>query len=261
VSQQNYVYLYRTLTGGAMYVGYGHNVERALTHSGGSHNHPLQEWLSRNDFDLRIAGPYSSETEAKAVEAALISALKPRFNVAPGDGPQFVPVGVPSDLWERPQAAPASLGEIGRITGGALLVYLAAGDFLSDGRKKFNAAMPSDGDAVSNIQGVWDLDSLLGGWRSDPDGGPKVLLGIHGPVKHRFVVGALDIDARRWGAAELRAEERRRWRVPLIDTSNLDACELRGRRVEGVRFGQFSHQLHIWVDADGEVRHPIKKSS
>ena len=258
VSQQNYVYFYRTLAGAPVYVGYGHDVKRALTHSGHSHNDDLQAWLASNTFDLRIAGPYASESEAKAVEAALISSLTPRFNVAPGDGPKFVPVGVPPDLWERPQMEPLSLEQLGRLTGGALLVYLAPGDFLGDGRKKFDAALPTDADAVSNIQGMWDLSALLGSWSADPNQGPQVLIGIHGPVKHRFVVGALRIDTSRWGRKEFYIDDRRRWRVPLADQTELDACQLRGRRVVEVKFGQFSHQLHIWVDADGRRRHPAQ---
>ena len=256
VSTQNYVYLYRTLAGVPVYVGYGHEVARALQHSGGSHNQPLRDWLAKNQFNLRIAGPYSSESEAKAVEAALISAMNPRFNVAPGDGPQFTPVGVPAGLWERPQMEAMTLDQIGRAASGALLVYLAPGDFLTDGRKKFDAAQPTDREAVSNIEGVWDISSHLSTWKKDPISGPQVLIGVHGPVKHRFVVGALRIDTSAWGRDSDWIEERRRWRVPLSDPTNLDAYGLRGRRLKDVKFGQFSHQLHIWVDGRGERRHP-----
>jgi hypothetical protein len=41
----------------------------------------------------------------------------------------------------------------------------------------------------------------------------------------------------------------------MVDSTNLDHAELRGRRVDKVVFGQFSHQLHIWVDAKGRRRH------
>lgn len=44
------------------------------------------------------------------------------------------------------------------------------------------------------------------------------------------------------------------WKVPLVDPTELDMAELRGRRVKDIRFGQFSHQLHIWVDASGQRR-------
>jgi len=258
---QNFVYLYRTLTGVPVYVGYGHTVQRALTHTGASHNRELKAWLVKNKFDLQIAGPYSSEAEAKAVEAALISSMKPCFNKAPGDGPKFVPVGVPPDLWERPQMVPLTLGQIGRQSGGALLVYLAAGDFLVDGRKKFDAALPSDEIAVSNIEKNWDITRLVEKWRIRPESIPKVLIGIHGKPSHRFIVGALEINrvaicdqenlrhAKRWS--------QQRWQIPLIDRESLDFENLRGRRVSNIKFGQFSHQLHIWVDQSGRKRHPV----
>ena len=257
------MYLYKDLAGKPKYVGYGQNVQRALSHSGASHNKALKAWLEKDKFNLSIAGPYKSESEAKAVEAALISSMNPEFNVAPGDGPKFLPVGVPPHLWERPQMAPLSLSEIGRITGGALLVYLAAGDFLRDGRKKFDAALPSDTDAVSNIEKNWDIATLIEKWVAKPEFAPKVLIGIHGKVKHRFIVGALEIDQSKLNDPEfIRYAERwarPRRQVPLIDPTNLDMYELRGRRVDEIKFGQFSHQLHIWVDGRGRKRHPVSK--
>ena len=57
---KNFVYLYKSLKGLPIYVGYGKSVQRALTHSGGSHNKGLKAWLAQNQFDLSIAGPYAS---------------------------------------------------------------------------------------------------------------------------------------------------------------------------------------------------------
>lgn len=247
-----------------MYVGYGHNVERAISHTGGSHNVRLKSWLKREKFDLRVAGPYATEGEAKLVEAALISGIEPRFNVAAGEGPKFVPLGVPPHLHERPQMEQLALSEIGRLTGGALLVYLAPGAFLRDGRKKFDPAHPSDEDAVSNIEQRWQLGRLIDGWQRQPDKAPKVLLGIHGKVGHRFIVAALEIDRDRWSEADLLCPTNpgrpHRWRVPLRDRRELDVQGLRGRRVQNIKFGQFSHQLHIWVDGNGRRQHPVKSA-
>ena len=258
MAREHFVYLYRTLQGDPVYVGYGQAVERALTHSGGSHNADLKRWLAQTKFDLQIAGPYSSEREAKAVEAALISSMNPRFNKSPGDGPKFAPVGVPSSLWERPRMPELSLRQIGIKAGGALLVYLAPGDFLRDGRRKFNAAIPSNRDAVSNIEKNWDLARLIDYWRKYPRAIPNVIVGIHGRVEHRFIVGALEINRESLcdDSNQRRADRwpRPRWKVPLVDRTNLDVEELRGRRVKDIRFGQFSHQLHIWVDAQGKRR-------
>ncbi|MEI6096251.1 MAG: GIY-YIG nuclease family protein, partial [Gammaproteobacteria bacterium] len=80
MSKRNFVYFYSSSAGKAMYVGYGNTAQRALSHSGGSHNKRLKSWLKKGDFNLRIAGPYASEKEAKAVEAALISSINPLFN-------------------------------------------------------------------------------------------------------------------------------------------------------------------------------------
>ncbi len=259
MSNRNFVYLYTNSSGDAMYVGYGSTAQRALSHSGGSHNRNLNSWLKKGDFDLRIAGPYTSEKEAKAVEAALISSINPRFNIAPGDGPKFLPVGVPPELWERPSMPPLTLQQMGKKGKGVLLVYLAPGDFLRDGRRKFDPALPSDRIAFKNIEKNWDLTRLIDIWRQRPDLMPQTILGIHGKVDHRFVVGSLEID--RDHLCDLRNRRyadrwsRPRWRVPVIDSTDLDHLKLRGRRVEQIRFGQFSHQLHIWVDAKGRRRH------
>ena len=85
-----------------------------------------------------------------------------------------------------------------------------------------------------------------------------MILGVHGRVDHRFIVGALELDKERLcdPRNQRRADRwpRPRWKVPLVDSSDLDAMSLRGRRVRDIRFGQFSHQLHIWVDAQGKRR-------
>lgn len=129
--------------------------------------------------------------------------MSPRFNKALGDGHKFAPVGVPPELWERPQMRPISLSAIGRETGGALLVYLSAGDFLQDGRKKFDAGLPLDVNAVLNIEKNWDISRLIEKWKAKPETAPKVLIGIHGAVHHRFIVGSLEIDVKKLGDSAL----------------------------------------------------------
>jgi len=44
--------------------------------------------------------------------------------------------------------------------------------------------------------------------------------------------------------------------VPLHHGTDLDAFELRGRRVEDATFKQFDSGLHIWVDGHGVQQHP-----
>jgi len=262
MNNKHFVYLYRTVAGVPVYVGYGKEVSRSISHRGHSHNQELRLWLENNPFDLQIAGPYRDEKEAKNVESALISGLRPRFNRSPGEGPAFAPLGVPLHLSERIQQPSLGLSQIGKMTGGALLVYLAPGLFLPDGRKKFDAAQPTDEDAVKNIERSWDVEALLERWNRYPSTAPQVLIGIHGKPKHRFIAAALEIDREKLGQNQYAIESprwpRRRWQIPLIDRTDLDSSDLRGRRVENIRFGQFSHQLHIWVDRAGKQKHPAR---
>ena len=258
-SNDHFVYIYRTGAGSTIvYVGYGKRSQRATTHPGGSHNGALKRWTHEHGYQIEVAGPYGSEKIARQVEAALISAVKPEFNKVGGDGNKFVPVGVPPELSDRTVKPALTLKEIGVKTNGALLVYLAPGDKLKDGRRKFDAIHPADSDAVSNIRKAWEIGPLLRVWESKPELRPWAVIGVHGPPKHRFVAGALAIDRKFLGDAATRelGRSRGRWEIPIRDESNLDYRSLRGRRLENVRFGAWSHQLHIWVDGNGRVRHP-----
>ena len=252
---EHFVYLYRSESGTPKYVGYGRFADRAIAHAGASHNRDLKEWLDRGRFDLTIAGPYASEQEAKRVEAALISALSPEFNVAPGDGPAFLPIGVPPSLGDRIGLASIELPELGRIAYGALLVYLAPGEFLSDGRPKYNPSHPSDEVVLGDMEQKWALGDLVAEWREHPENSPQTLVGVYGPIKHRFVAAAAEIDTQGWRSPDLGVGSGR-WRVPVKDRTNLDHFGLRGRRLAKIKFGQFSHLLHIWVDGSGRQRHP-----
>lgn len=261
MTDRHYVYLYRAPSRGAelgtpKYVGYGMSVQRALSHPDNSHNDRLLRWLADGHYTLEVAGPYDSEREGRRVESALISALDPEFNVVTGS-PRFRPVGVPSDLADRSSLPRLDLAEVGQRAGGALLVYLSDAD-LADGRITFNPADPDDGVVRSNIEAWWDLSAkgLIDQWRDNPGDAPAVLVGTFGPdPRNRFIVGAAKINRGAWGNADQR--EDRRWRIPLVEPVTLDAFELRGRRLIRAGFGQFSWQLHIWVDSLGRVRHPL----
>lgn len=251
---EHFVYLYQTLHGRVVYVGYGQRSPRSMAHS--DHGHAaFQAWLRAHPHEIRIAGPYRDATVARSVEAALISAIDPQFNRAPGTGPRFMPLGVPPTLSRRTALPPLTVPEIGIRAGGALLVYLAPGDLLPDGRRKFDPAHPVDDDAVRNTERWWQIGSLQTLWAQNPPDTPRLLIGVHGRSGHRFVAASLRIDRRRLGDPSLRSPDRPgRWQVPLRSRSVLDAERLRGRRVEGASFGRMSHQLHIWVDGEGVVR-------
>lgn len=253
---EHFVYLYQSSRGRVVYVGYGRQTRRSMAHPQAGHAE-FRKWLKANAHEVRIAGAYRDAEEAKAVEAALISALEPMFNRAPGDGPRFVPLGVPLELAGRARMAPLTPKQIGKRARGALIVYLAPGELLADGRKKFDPSQPVDDDAVRNAERWWQIGNLQDRWAEHPAETPNRLIGVHGRIGHRFIVASLKIDRRRLGDESLRSPRNRaRWQVPLVDRTDLDSSGLRGRRVDGVQFGPMSHELHIWVDHDGIVRHP-----
>ena len=155
-----------------------------------------------------------------------------------------------------------SISEIGRITGGALLVYLARDTIFDDERTTFDPGLPLDRDAVSNIEKRWDIGSLQEKWKQNPKFAPNILIGIHGAIGHRFIVGSLAIEKTKLGDSRYKTFKgnQNRWEVPLTNRTELDECELRGRLVTNVKFGRLSHLLHIWVDSNGRVRHPVPKN-
>ena len=73
--------------------------------------------------------------------------------------------------------------------------------------------------------------------------------------------GKLDVSfakkkERHWLDDDLQSPRSGRWKVPILDRTNIDASELRGVRVKEVRFTNFTSGLFIWVDSSGRIRHP-----
>ena len=258
VEHGHFVYLYRDLEGRPVYVGRGGEISRAEGHAVGTHNSGLAELIAKNAYTLEIAGPYGSLEMSAAVESALISALRipatPRLtNVAPGDGPKFVPLGVPLALAERGASPPVSIEDLGRMTGGILLVrQSSSGVFSLDAdRAKYDPAHLDDQVVRENIVRYWKLAQLLRLWTKTGEW-PPVIAGLAGPTKRRYVTGALRTV---WGE-EFPLTHQFGFEVGV--TGELDAFDLRGRRVENARFGQFNIAHHIWVDGDGGVRYMVR---
>lgn len=250
------MYLYRTPGSRRIkYVGYGETPARALGHSGGSHNGALQEWLVGGEYSLEIAGPYGTAAEGKTVEAALISAIEPEFNRSPGEGRRFVPVGVPPELADRVAEAPISESELAVRAGGALFVYLSAGDVMADGRIKANPAHPDVEVIAGDTEGWWQVDRHMESWTAAPPERPQTLIAVHGPgPRSRFVIGAFAINTDRLGHDWGTEKDGALWRLPLLDRTNADACGLRGLKISEAKFGR-GRQLHYhWYDADGVLR-------
>jgi hypothetical protein len=253
----SYVYLYRT-TGAAgkpKYVGYGTTPARALSHAAGSHNAALEEWIGQGDYSLEIAGPYPNAATGHQVEAALISALKPEFNVATGEGHAFVPLGVPPELAERISLAPVDESALARQGDGALIVYLAAGKVMRDGRTMADPSHPNVDIISADAEAWWQIDRHIAGWRERPEDTPRTLVAVHGPrPRARFVIGAFAIDVDRLLAGDEDLRDGSLWKVPLRDRTDADAAGLRGLKLTESTFGQGRHRVYHWVDANGLTR-------
>jgi hypothetical protein len=257
-ASQACVYLYRGVSSPQIrYVGRGASPDRALQHTGGSHNSGLRKLIETGKYVLEVAGPYSSPAEAALVEAALISALSQSGtqaaleNVVAGTGPKFRPLGVPGELAERTLMPPLTLAEIGQVTGGGLLVRNSFGSDLSDGRPRLDPlSQQQDAVIVDNLVRFWWLERIVPTWAADPRSRPYALLGSAGPLTHRYVAGALRINR------DVLCEEPVREITPI--GRDLDAFELRGRRVADAKFGQGKHQHFIWVDGNGAVRYGMQ---
>lgn len=251
------VYLYRAAGSSRIrYVGRGTTPERALAHTGGTHNEKLAALIHSGEYILEVAGPYPTVEHAQLVEAALISALRldgdqaQLANNTSGHGPRFVPLGVPGQFADRALLPALTLNEIGRHTGGALLVRNSFGGDLGDGRPRLDAMSQQQDDIiVDNITKHWMLERVADQWHQDPDSKPHVVLGAAGPLRHRYVPGSLVIDRSRIGTEPVRE-------IPVLDTPHLDAAELRGRLLADARFAQARSAHFIWVDGEGRVRHP-----
>jgi hypothetical protein len=88
-------------------------------------------------------------------------------------------------------------------------------------------------------------------WLAEPELKPSIALSAAGPPGHRYIAAALPIQRDALGAGP--ADE-----IPLdVDAApDLDACSLRGRLLDGVRFTRMRHTHIIWIDASGAVRCP-----
>jgi hypothetical protein len=238
------------------YVGRGLRPDRATQHSGGSHNPGLQQLIDSGRYTVEIAGPYADPDQARLVEAALISALRldsdqaRLTNRTSGDGPEFAPLGVPGSYADRSLLPALTVAEVGRISGGALIVRNSFGPDLEAGRPRLDAMTQQQDDViVDNIVKYWLLDRVADSWREHPETKPHVLVGAAGPPRRRYVPGALFIDRARLGDEPVRE-------VPIIETPGLDAVELRGRLLLDARFAQGRVRHFLWVDGDGVVRYP-----
>lgn len=247
----HFVYLYRDQAGKPRYVGYGENSRRALSHLAQTHNLALETLLQNQNLKLEIAGPFDSRETAMAVEAALISALQPDANIAPGHANhRFRPIGVPLQFAERFAQEPLSRDDLrNRLkiydSPRFLCVLIQNVDF-DDGeggiRRGYDPANPpSDPEIQERVQRWWPLGRKFEAWADNPQQSPAILLAVHGKPGAQFIIASVLTNRQNWHLRVTSPEDGSRLEVPILHTPDLDAGELRGRRIAleaGLKFNQ-----------------------
>lgn len=244
----HFVYLYRDQSGKARYVGYGQDSERALSHLAQTHNLALETLLQDENLKLEIAGPFDSRETAMAVETALISALRPDANIAPGHANhRFRPIGVPPQFAERFAQGPLSrddlLARLSSHDSPSFLCVLIQNVDFDDGeggvRRGYEPANPlKDDELLERVTRWWPIRRKREMWAENSQQSPAILLGVHGKPGAQFIIASILTDRRGW---RLQPDSEARLEVPTLSTPNLDAAELRGRRISpdaGLRFNQ-----------------------
>lgn len=244
----HFVYLYRDQNGKPRYVGYGENSERALSHMAQTHNLTLEELVKSDRFKLEVAGPFDNEYTARAVETALISALKFEglANVLEGHAEhRFRPMGVPLEFaprWDLPLIESAQFrGVLNTHDSPQFLCVLIKNVDFGDGRGTFDPANPPDDEKVlARVQKWWPLRQKAKIWSENPSQSPAILLGVHGKPGAQFIIASVFINRDGWSQMIASSSDSSRFEVPIFST-DLDAAELRGRRISpdaGLRFNQ-----------------------
>lgn len=243
----NYVYIYRDRAGKARYIGYGEKITRAVSHVTGSHNKALNDFLSADQYNLEIAGPFTTEEMARAVETALISAIKPDLNVDPGQTIwRFRPLGVPEEYADRLILPPLTRKDLSQSEDGAqsvMLVKISDKDF-EDKRKGYDPANPpSDDEILERFEKWWQVGRFVEEWSEFPTQSPRLLIAVNGKPGRQIIIGAVFTAQNQWLEAERDGALRK---IPTQGPQNLDAQQLRGRRIDanaGVRFGSWTSQF------------------
>lgn len=251
-----YCYLYRdSKTHKVLYVGYATYADRALTPG---HNEDVLALSKGNrQFDTWIAGPYESEEAARNVEAALVSAISPELNRIEQPGIKFGPLGLPSHLVGRRSMPELDVHDLGRIGGGAIVVYCNFTSELKSGKPKLTLTNFSDDVVFDNIQDHWWVKNFIPGWVEHPETSPKTLIAVQGPKSDRIIVGSASIDVNGWSTTPAAEWDPKVHRIPLYREGGLDNHELRGRRVN-VTFNSSAWNYVMVVDSTGLVLHGYK---
>jgi hypothetical protein len=250
-----YVYIYRDpVSGEIRYVGKGTHKEgagkqRVVHHVHSAANAEFRRWVERLAAKHQVPAielfPCSSDEQAFAVEAALISALwehpasrngRGLFNKVHGHHERFVPIGLPDRVKDRRYETPLTREDLAD-RGGALVVYVSSRDFqteFDDRRGAFPHYDLTDDDVRQRLLGWWQIGKHLDYWRDNPADTPALIVGVTGPPARRWVWGAVRISRSEWDGAEL--QKGGLYRIPA-DGKPVDARKLQGRLVQAGQFG------------------------
>ena len=251
--EKYFAYIYRDpKTLKVRYAGYGTAPGRAYSVS---HNDKIADEVENGEgFEILIAGPYRDEEEARNVESALVSAYSPEFNQMQQPGNRFRHLGVPNELGVRRTLPRLNVHDVGRITGGALIVLCNLTTQLMSGAAKVGPTNFTDDVVFSNIQDHWMVKKFMPDWIENPHNSPKVLVAVQGPVKDRMIIGASAIAINGWSTTPTAPWDKHLHTIPLMKESGLDVNELRGRQID-VKFGSGPPNYIMWIDGSGLVRH------
>ena len=190
----------------------------------------------------------------------MISAIQPECNINRGKTQwRFRPLGVPSTYAKRLNEDPLTLTQLASLkvagkTVSVLFVYIGAKKF-DDGRMGYDPANPAtDPLLLDRIDKYWQIGPLVEEWKLDAELSPTLLVAVSGPPQARIIISAVEIDGSQWHKAE---SDGGLYQVPTKGPKNLDACELRGRRISPearIVFGSFASQFFIVLDPDGTTR-------
>jgi hypothetical protein len=251
--EKYFAYIYRDpKTLKVRYAGYGTRPGRAYSVG---HNEKIGKVVEDGEgFEILIAGPYRDEEEARNIESALVSAHALDLNLIQQPGKKFHHLGVPNELGIRRTLPALDAHELGRLSGGALIVYCNLTTELKNRESKVGPTNFTDEVVFSNIQDHWMVKKFIPGWVDEPSTSPKLLIAVQGPPADRMVIGAAKIDAKGWALTPTAPWDRHVHRVPLVKEDGLDCSDLRGRRAS-VKFGAGAPNYVMLVDAVGMVLH------
>jgi hypothetical protein len=248
-----FCYIYRqSKDGRVIYVGYATDASRAYTDG---HNERVKKFVTSGEkYEISISGPYRDEQEARNVEAALVSAINPEFNLIDQPGMRFRPLGIPKELAKRSTEETLDAHELGRLTGGCIIVYCNLTTELMSGEAKVGPTSFSDETIFNNIKGHWGVKKFLDTWGNDPSQSPTTLVAVQGNVKDRIVIGSAHVDVNGWASTPPAPWDARFYEIPLLMDQGLDAFELRGRKVN-IKFGAGTTNSTMVIDDTGLALH------